>query len=59
MTKRPEDPGDDGYDISDPVAAVRQMAEDSVAGRDRDRIRAAAKRFAALFGRHPRDEGEP
>ena len=49
-----KDPGDDGYDTTDPVKAVRQMAEDAVSGDGNGRIKAAAKRFAALFGRRPK-----
>jgi hypothetical protein len=52
------DPGDDGYDTSGLVAAVLRMAEDSLAGRDRQRVRAAARRFAALFGRRPCGDSE-
>jgi hypothetical protein len=40
-----------GYDTSDPVAAIGQMAEDAVAGLDDDLVKAEANRFAALFGR--------
>jgi hypothetical protein len=47
-----------GYDTSTgDLGAIRQMAEDAIAGRDKELVKAEAKRFAAYFKRSRRPKG--